>query len=291
MKKLSTACLVCKAACYQNQRVICCTTCKSNAHLNCSKVGENFGNHNYVCTRCHHKKALIAELVKSTCTAIDEEDQIMYHSIESMNKIQNRNAGDISIVHVNARSLVLNFDSIVSFLEKVNLPEIICVSETRLKDNKINWQSKLVTIPNYDLIYDNSPTNAGGVAIYVKNKIFSKFEIKADLKLDLPQCESLFLEIKVSTKSKSAHGNMKTLLVGCVYPHPKLNSTLFIDHLCNMLGKYTDRNVPVVIVGDLNIDVSKTLSDTVQHFKNMLCSIGCANIKIHTRFGSHQKGN
>ena len=64
---------------------------------------------------------------------MDSEDQSSYYSVEGMSKIQNKNLGDISIVHVNARSLVLNFDSIISFLEKANLPEIICISETRLQ--------------------------------------------------------------------------------------------------------------------------------------------------------------
>ena len=41
-------------------------------------------------------------------------------------------------------------------------PDIICVSETKLKDGKINWQKNLVQIENYDLKYDNSPNDAGG---------------------------------------------------------------------------------------------------------------------------------
>ena len=137
MRKQSIPCLMCKAVCYPNQNIVCCSTCKSYAHINCSGVGMNFGNHNFTCTVCHQKKALIAESVKLTSTSMDSEDQTMYHTIESMNKLQNKNLGDISIVHINARSLVLNFDSIISFLEKANLPEIICVSETRLKDNTV----------------------------------------------------------------------------------------------------------------------------------------------------------
>ena len=108
----------------------------------------NFGNRNFICTMCHQKRALITELVTSTNTSLDGEDQTLYHSVEGMNKVQNKNLGDVSIVHLNSRSLVLNFDSIISFLEKANLPEIICVSETRLKNKKMNWQSKLVNIPN-----------------------------------------------------------------------------------------------------------------------------------------------
>ena len=42
------------------------------------------------------------------------------------------------------------------------------MSETRLKDEKLDWQKKLVKLSDYDLKYDNSPSDAGGVAIYVK---------------------------------------------------------------------------------------------------------------------------
>ena len=220
---------------------------------------------------------------------MDSEDQTMYHTIDGMNKLQNKNLGDISIVHLNARSLILNFDSIISFLEKANLPEIICVSETRLKDKKIDWQSKLVAIQNYDLVYDNSPTCAGGVAVYAKKDLFTKFEHKKDLKLEVPECESLFFEVNVSNQSTSS--TEKKLLLGCVYRHPKSNITLFIDKLCNMLEKYTDYNIPVAILGDININVSKTSSDSVQHYHNTLSSNGCANIiNLYTRFGKTKKG-
>ena len=233
MKKQSIPCLVCKVACYKNQNLVCCKICRFYAPLTCSKVGMNFGNHNFTCTGCHQKKALITELVKSTCDSMDSEDQSSYYSVEGMSKIQNKNLGDISIVHVNARSLVLNFDSIISFLEKANLPEIICISETRLRDKKIKWQKKLVTIPNYDLVYDNSLTSAGGIAVYAKQDIF-KYKVRKDLKLDVPECESIFLEIDVPDKTSE---NVKTLLLGAVYRHPKSNTTLFIDKLCNTLEK------------------------------------------------------
>ena len=156
----------------------------------------------------------------------------------------------------------------------------------RIKRKK--WQKKLVTIPNYHLIYDDSLTSAGGVAIYAKQDIF-KIEFRKDLKLEVPKCESIFLEIEVSNESSE---HVKTLLVGSVYRHPsKSNTTLFTDEFCNTLEKYTNRNIPVVILGDINFDVSKASSDSVQHYHNALSSIGCSNIiKIYTRFGRSKKG-
>ena len=58
-------------------------------------------------------------------------------------------------------------------------PDIICVSESKLKDDKIEWQSKMVDIPNYKLIYDNSKTDAGGVAIYINDAIVKNIKNNA----------------------------------------------------------------------------------------------------------------
>ena len=61
------------------------------------------------------------------------------------------------ILHLNIVSLVANFDSVLSLISQTKVsPHFICISETRLKDKKIDWQSALVKIPNYELHYDNS---------------------------------------------------------------------------------------------------------------------------------------
>ena len=71
-------------------------------------------------------------------------------------------------------------------------------------------QLKLAIHPDYDLVYDNSPTNAGGVAIYVKHDI--KFTVKRELKLEVDDCESLFIELDIS--DKLILGSQKTVLLG-----------------------------------------------------------------------------
>ena len=90
MRKQNVSCLICKSVCFQNQNLVRCKTCKLYAHLHCSGVGMNLGNHNFICTMCHQKRALITELVTSTNASLDEEDQTLYHSVEDMNKVQNK---------------------------------------------------------------------------------------------------------------------------------------------------------------------------------------------------------
>ena len=207
-----------------------------------------------------------------------------YHSIEDVTNLRNyaKNINDIFIVHLNAVSLTANFDDILSFLEQLKFPDVICISETRLRDDIINSQLNFVTIPNYNnLLYDNSPTRAGGVAIYVKSSL--NCEVKTNTKLNIENCESLFLELSISSVSNQKV--KKPFILGCVYRHPKQTALSFVDEFCEKLLTYTSKNIPLVVLGDINIDVSKTTDKAVQYYVNTLASIGCEKnlINVHTR--------
>ena len=193
---------------------------------------------------------------------------------------------DISIVHINAVSLVANFDNIACFLENINFPDVICISETRLKNEKINWQSNLVSLPNYNMQYDNSLTCAGGVAIYVKDHFVTK--VNSDSKLNVEDCESLFIELTLSLRTNLSKNI--PLLIGCVYRHPRPTTSLFVDVFCEKLSKYVDKNLPFIILGDFNIDACKATNSEVKYYINMLSSIGCKNfINVHTRISGNSR--
>ena len=75
-------------------------------------------------------------------------------------------------------------------------------------------------IDNYEFFHENTPTQCGGVGIYVKSthnptKItkFSGSHHKVS--------ESVFVEINIKTKKK--------LLIGCIYRHPSSAVSEFID--------------------------------------------------------------
>ena len=57
-----------------------------------------------------------------------------------------------------------NFDKFEEFLKALPcLPDIVCASKTRIKgDPLVN-----ISLPQYNLVHDDSTTRAGGVAIYV----------------------------------------------------------------------------------------------------------------------------
>ena len=302
MQTSATSCLVCKVACLRNQSLVCCTTCKLHAHVKCAKVGMNFGKNNFVCVGCHQKRAFLSSLAKSSSTSnIPTKNNVyparsshLYHSVENVNSmLQSKQVGDLFIIHINASSLPKHFDTISSLcIDKFNRhPDVICITESRLKDKKIDYQLKLVDLDEYNLLYDNSKTSAGGVAVYVKTNIFD-FQIKSDLRVKVNDCESVFLEFDFSSKN-TINKKSRTFLLGCVYRHPRRKvseKNKFIEEIYKTLKKYSDKNIPLVILGDININVKNLNDNTVQRYTNILTSLGCKNlIDINTRFAKNSR--
>ena len=84
-----------------------------------------------------------------------------YDHYPPLNKVM---ANDLFIVHINIRSLQKHYEFLYefsNFFDKTS--DIICISETRLKQGPlIN-----VNLPGFHLLHNDSPTNAGGVAMYI----------------------------------------------------------------------------------------------------------------------------
>ena len=85
--------------------------------------------------------------------------------------------------------------------------DVIAISETQLNPNPISNTELL----NYNLFHVDSPTLAGGVAIYA-NKVLKTIP-RPDLKIDLPLVESCWIEI-------DPWNNKRHILIGCIYRHP-----------------------------------------------------------------------
>ena len=140
------------------------------------------------------------------------------------------------------------------------------MTETRLHNKKIEWQSKLIKIDNYSLPkqnYDNSPTTAGGVAIYIHDSLKMSINHKPDLRLDVPECESVFFEV-TNLKFTNKKVDEKALLVGCIYRHPRrsqMSTSTFTDRLSEKLANYFDSNTPLLLLGDVNINLIKHQTD------------------------------
>ena len=158
----------------------------------------------------------------------------------------------LSLFRINIRSLnkLDNFDNFYEFLTTLPFfPDIVCVSETRLKgDPLIN-----VSIPGYNFLHSDSVTNAGGVAIYVSSKF--QFTIDHELNLNVNGCEDIWLNVCLGNNTE------KKITIGAVYRHPN-TSTRNIEEisqaLSNVMNKITMRKDVFYLLGDLNIDISPT---------------------------------
>ena len=302
----STSCLMCKKNCEKNQKVSC-SKCKRYAHIKCANVGLNFGNHNFVCKVCHQKRASkpnsnssfsslpsfspldhsVSNFSGNVSNISKIDPTSSYLSFSMLNsKLNTKTISDIFVLHLNIGSLVLNIDRIKSIISHSKVrPDVVCVTESRLMDTKIDWQLKLVQIDGYfipDVTYDNSPTNAGGVVVYFHDSLRQYVKHKPDLRLDVPACESVFFELESGTQNK------KKLLIGCIYRHPRKKKsvvTSFLQKMSEMLEKQANNNTPLLILGDININVNDNSENVVQQYSNLLSSVGCRNIiDIPTHF-------
>ena len=75
------------------------------------------------------------------------------------------------LIHINVRSLQKNFDDLYQLISSfAKSPDIICISETRLKAESI----MKVDLPGYNFTDAITPTIAGGVSIYITNSLTFK---------------------------------------------------------------------------------------------------------------------
>ena len=104
------------------------------------------------------------------------------------------NIPSFSIVHLNTRSLLGNFDKLNLLLGNLKVPfSVIGVSETWLNDAT----SELVNITGYNFVSNHRKSKTGGgVGIYFKNDLEYKLREECNFS-DSEVIESLFLEITV----------------------------------------------------------------------------------------------
>ena len=289
------ACQACEKSIRKKQNSLECSSCEHSFHQKCTAITPSQffdiykGNKDqkYTCENC-----IITNRSNVGVTEILNQSDANYHSICDLNeKLKSKSNADFFVVHYNIVSLIPHKDSISSMISKMHVkPDAICISESRLMDKKIKWQSMLVEIPGYDLKYDNS-TSAGGVAIYVNNMI-KNFKVLTELKLDVVDCESIFLEIyfdKNTKRQAEKTSKKKTFLLGCVYRHPRWGTDVFNNQLFEKLSIYSEKNIPILLLGDINIDVLEN-DERSKTYVNVLSSVGCKNwVEVPTCFSDSSR--
>ena len=185
-------CNVCDKVCKTNQISIFCDICHNWLHLKCTKLSvksfQNLGPSSmpYFCQRCLNFTFPFSDLNNVEMinvtenkrfgkhifnnTRSDGEGDECYCSPEELdNGIESIN--DLKLLHANVRSLCKNLNKIHEIIHLMKkTPEIIAISETKLKDN---YQYTPI-INQYTFECKNSKSNAGGVGIFIKSGLSYK---------------------------------------------------------------------------------------------------------------------
>ena len=170
------------------------------------------------------------------------------------------NSNELFLLHINIRSLQKNFDDLVNLISQFTvLPDIICITETRLKNNPlIN-----ISIPGYDFVKANTSSLAGGVGMYVSSKL--NFEVIAENTLNA-NYEDIWVCVENIKTSKK-------ILVASIYRHPFSDTALFVESLNNKIADFDISNYNAYLLGDFNINISMNKrSSDAQNYLDMLAS-------------------
>ena len=131
--------------------------------------------------------------------------------------------------HCNVRSLPNNLVLLEDFLYSLDKrPEILAITETRLNENSVCN----VDLSNYGFYHTDSPTLAGGAAIYITKTLNSI--PRPDIKFNMQLVESCWVEIDP--------GNGKApILIGSIYRHPGAKIEEFTKQLDDFIKKLQNR--------------------------------------------------
>ena len=162
-----------------------------------------------------------------------------YYDIDSFNSSFSINGmNDLSVIHLNIRSIAANGDRFAVFLSTLNLNfDVICLTET--------WVTELGLVDGFLEGYVcfhsfREARRGGGTAIYLKKHIHHTLVPHLTINNDV--IESVFVKI---TKSN------KNILIGCCYRPPSSNPDLFRIFLEQNLST-SSSNEDILVCGDFN---------------------------------------
>ena len=175
----------------------------------------------------------------------------------SVNVTPKANANEVSILHLNIRSIknkLQDLEALVYGLD--SLPAIICSTETHLENND---ESYTFAVPGYNEAQVNHRNRYGGgvmIQVHSRATLIQIFET--------PFEEAICAQIKFSYLSFN---------VLVIYNRPRTNKFDFIDTLDQYLQDNTSATIPIVICGDFNINTKVQIQST-RKYADVLVSNG-----------------
>ena len=149
--------------------------------------------------------------------------------------ISNKN---FSIIHVNIRSMMKNFDNLREYLDNFSVNfGVLGITETWLNNDTVN----LIDLPGYHHVSNHRTSKkGGGVSFLIRNDI--SYSVLDELKLSNEYIECLFIETPKE-------------VIGVVYRPPNTNIQKFNDHIESIFHDIKQIPKRSYIVGDFNINL------------------------------------
>ena len=195
-----------------------------------------------------------------------------YHFENFKAKFQRPN---ISIIHVNIRSLRANFTKLKILLASLSHPfDIIIVTETWLTNDTCN----LFQLHNYNFISQNRERRGGGVGMFIRNHI--QYDILNDFTMSkVNSHDSLFIKVYGNTNSQ--------LTIGGIYRPPSGDLNTFLNLYLSQCLEHNQGKI--LIGGDFNINLLNYDSDhKTQEFLDLIHSNGFLHLITQpTRVSTH----
>lgn len=207
----------------------------------------------------NHYLSLSPSMTNRVCSTFSSKDRTF-----DMIRVLCKQRSGLNVCHINAQSLRNKIDEFRFIFDKSDV-DVICVTETWF--NK-SVSDAIVSLDEFKIFRCDRETLGGGVSIYVKKNICSKFVCKSDKE---DKIEYLFVELL-------SKGN--SMLLGCVYrPNCRINTDTFQRLLENITINYED----VIVCGDFNSNIL-----VENKFLNDMLSIGLhpTNTTVPTHFSN-----
>jgi hypothetical protein len=165
------------------------------------------------------------------------------------NKLEENNAPDISVMHLNIRSLKKNYKSLNAMLDIIDHKfSVIGLTESWLKD----YNYSLYNFAGYNQeAITRSTGQGGGISVFINNTL--NYKVREDLGHSDLDTEMLWVEVE-----KNQVEFKKNTLIGTLYRRPGSDIRVFNRILENVLQIIERENKDTLYMGDTNIDLLKS---------------------------------
>lgn len=259
-------CSVCAKSIACNHRALSCDGCEKWCHIKCGNVNpreyknlQRLITFDWTCPRClQDTEASFLRSESVTNILVDNPNTSVDRQIDEFTIINNKlyDHPGLKIGHINVNGLKSKLSELHTLLTETSL-DILAITETKLANDTSDEE---ISIEGYFTIRNDRNKNGGGVLLYYKDSLAAYEEHK----LLIP---STIEGVWINVKSQS-----QTWLFACVYRPP--TDLSFYNEFNDMLEKVWSTRKNVVIMGDLNSDLSlKSRDDAESHLGRRLLRI------------------